>query len=95
MSQIAYIFNLKRHLKTFFLVFRVKIKKKEADMYDLVVYINGRGCFFGVTVHINRGEISMNLKKCRGIEKGRKRDIFFDFIFVLGRVFRVFVFSFD
>jgi len=27
---------------------------------------------FGVTVHINRGEISMNLKKCRGIEKGRR-----------------------
>lgn len=29
-SQIAYIFNLKRHLKTFFLVFRVKIKKKRS-----------------------------------------------------------------
>ena len=53
-------------------------------MYDLVVYINGRGCFFGVTVHINRGEISMNLKKCRGIEKGekgRKGDIFFSIFF--------------
>jgi len=48
-------------------------------MYDLVVYINGRGCFFGVTVHINRGADFDELEKMYGGiekgEKGRKGDI--------------------
>ena len=49
---------------------------------------------FGVTVHINRGEISMNLKKMLGREGiERKRGSARGEIFS-GRVFRVCVFFF-